>query len=312
MAGLSAGHHIANAMWAPTQSLVCVLPLTRLHGLGAGRCIDAAGDGTARVAPCAAGRRAAQAPGRPPSAAHRARRAPAAGGVQPAVLHCKLESCTDCPQQRRAGACTSSSVATKRRLASSPSDWPQTGTMRYTAGSAVQDLLLTHPMPIVLPLHGRWALAQRGSGRRARQRRTGGYLLCRRGRGRGGHVDVVLARDADDADVTEAFAAALFTCGTLPLPAGQVWSCHPSTHNDRAADRNRAATNSEFCLRHESGERAEVACGLAGLDHQQNVAETKGSCEVQWDNKADPAQAWLQLHWAAFVKQLGCARLGAV
>ena len=131
------------------------------------------------------------------------------------------------------------------------------------------------------------------------------YLLCRRGRGRGGHVDVVLARDADDADVTEAFAAALFTCGTVPLPAGQVWSCHPSTLNDRAADRNRAATNSEFCLRHESGERAEVACGLAGLDHQQNVAETKGSCEVQWDNKADPAQAWLQLHWAAFVKQLG-------
>ncbi len=35
-------------------------------------------------------------------------------------------------------------------------------------------------------------------------------------------MDVVLARDADDADVTEAFAAALLTCRTVPLPAAQV------------------------------------------------------------------------------------------
>ena len=47
-------------------------------------------------------------------------------------------------------------------------------------------------------------------------------LLCRRARGGGGHVDVVLARDADDADVTEAFAAAMLTCSAVPLPTVQV------------------------------------------------------------------------------------------
>ena len=46
-------------------------------------------------------------------------------------------------------------------------------------------------------------------------------MLCRSGRD-GRRVDVVLARDADDADVTEAFAAALLTSGIVTLPGAQV------------------------------------------------------------------------------------------
>ncbi len=43
-------------------------------------------------------------------------------------------------------------------------------------------------------------------------------MLCRSGR----RIDVVLARDADDTDVTEAFAAALLTSGAVTLPSAQV------------------------------------------------------------------------------------------
>ena len=46
-------------------------------------------------------------------------------------------------------------------------------------------------------------------------------MLCRSNRV-GRHVDVVLARDADDADVTEAYAAALLTSGIVTPPDAQV------------------------------------------------------------------------------------------
>lgn len=47
-------------------------------------------------------------------------------------------------------------------------------------------------------------------------------MLDLRGVRGGSRVDVVLARDADDADVTEAFAAALLTSGAVRLSGTEV------------------------------------------------------------------------------------------
>ena len=50
-------------------------------------------------------------------------------------------------------------------------------------------------------------------------------MLCRRSVHGAPRVAVVLARDADDSDVTEALAAALLTSSTVRLPGSEV--CHP-------------------------------------------------------------------------------------
>ena len=75
------------------------------------------------------------------------------------------------------------------------------------------------------------------------------YMICQNSR----RVDVVLTRDADDADVTEAYAAALLIGGVVTLPGAMVTHTLPPQVILCTPCRRHACNKSRYCCRICSG-----------------------------------------------------------